>query len=60
MLVAGCCIGFNILKEQFEIKPQLCKPYYFASTIGFNILKEQFEIKPQLFASTSFSSNYWF
>jgi len=42
-------IGFNILKEQFEIKPQQDASRTQAVTIGFNILKEQFEIKPQPF-----------
>jgi len=42
-------IGFNILKEQFEIKPQLLRWTWCCHRIGFNILKEQFEIKPQPF-----------
>ena len=53
-------IGFNILKEQFEIKPQLTVVELLRGMIGFNILKEQFEIKPQPLTIKLFTLTNWF
>ncbi len=41
-------VGFNIVKETFESKSQLCRFESDLDIVGFNIVKETFESKSQL------------